>query len=106
MDKVLLRVKDLKRYGVNNWVTLGRWIREAGAPPGFYLGPNTRAWYKEDWDNWLANRPSAAPPENVKGDGPAPTGTAARKPKPPSSPTNIGESAPACNASSNGARHG
>jgi hypothetical protein len=65
MDKVLLRIKDLRRYGVNNWMTLARWIANEGAPAGFYLGPNTRCWYKEDWDTWLANRPSAAPPENA-----------------------------------------
>ena len=63
---MILRFPDLAHYGVNNWPTLGRWIREAGAPAGFYLGPNTRCWYKDDWDDWLANRPSAAPPDIVK----------------------------------------
>ena len=50
MNKVLLRFGDLARYGVNNWMTLGRWIREAGAPAGFYLGKNTRCWYQDDWE--------------------------------------------------------
>ena len=34
---VLLRLRDLKEYGVNNWPTLGRWIKEEGFPAGFYL---------------------------------------------------------------------
>ena len=85
-----------KLYGVNNWVTLGRWIKEEGAPAGFYLGKNTRAWYKEDWDAWLAARPKAdPPPEKVKGPGAVPPAPEARKPKPPFSPTKISESAPA-----------
>ena len=51
-------------YGVKNWVTSNRWIEKEGAPAGFYLGrSNTRAWFQDEWDNWLANRPSAAPPE-------------------------------------------
>ena len=53
MDRVLLRFKDLSRYGIKNHPTLARWIREGDAPAGFYLGPNTRAWYKDDWDNWF-----------------------------------------------------
>jgi hypothetical protein len=104
---MLLRFGDLKLYGVNNWVTLGRWIKEEGAPAGFYLGKNTRAWHKEDWDAWLANRPKADPPPEIKGGGPVPPGTTARKPKPPLSPTNMSESALACKALPNGrAAHG
>ena len=53
----LLRFPDLLPYGVNNRVTLERWIKDQGAPAGFFLGPNTRAWFKKDWDTWLANRP-------------------------------------------------
>jgi hypothetical protein len=98
----LLRMPELKEYGVNNWVTLGRWIRDEGAPAGFYLAKNTRAWYKEDWDNWLAARPKADPPPEIKGGGPVPPGTTARKPKPPLSPTNMSESALACKALPNG----
>ena len=30
----LLRFGGLKEYGVNNWTTLGRWIREEGFLPG------------------------------------------------------------------------
>ena len=61
-----MRFRDLVPYGVKNWVTLNRWIEKEGAPAGFYLGSNTRAWFQDEWDNWLANRPSAAPPEIVK----------------------------------------
>ena len=101
----LLRFRDLKEYGVNNW--LGRWIKEEGFPTGFYLAANTRAWYKQDCDAWLANRPKADPPPEIKGGGPVPPGTTARKPKPPLSPTNMSESALACKALPNGrAAHG
>jgi predicted DNA-binding transcriptional regulator AlpA len=64
----LLRFPDLAQYGVRNWPTLKRWIKEKDAPAGFYLGSNTRAWLKKDWDNWLANRPQAGapPPEKAK----------------------------------------
>ena len=65
----LLRFPDLAQYGVRNWVTLGRWIKEEGAPAGFYLGSNTRAWFKKDWDAWLASRPKADPPPEIKGGG-------------------------------------
>ena len=63
----LLRFRDLREYGVNNWPTLGRWIKEEGFPTGFYLAANTRAWDKDECDTWLANRPKAdPPPENAK----------------------------------------
>jgi len=51
---------DLKKMGiVSNWPTLSRWIRYEGFPPGIKLGPNTRAWFKDDVMAWLANRPQA-----------------------------------------------
>jgi predicted DNA-binding transcriptional regulator AlpA len=63
----LLRFRDLAQYGVHNWPTLGRWIEKEDFPAGFYLAANTRAWYKNDCDTWLANRPKAdPPPENEK----------------------------------------
>jgi predicted DNA-binding transcriptional regulator AlpA len=99
-----LRFSDLREMGVvRNWVTLGRWIEKEGFPPGLLLGPNTRVWPNDQVEAWIAGRPERRedpPPQNVKGDGPARTGTAARKPKPPSSPTNISESIPTCQASS------
>jgi len=62
---VLLRFRDLKRYGIKNHPTLKRWIEQADFPPGFYLGSNTRAWREDDCEVWLANRPKweARPPE-------------------------------------------
>jgi hypothetical protein len=65
---VLLRFSDLKTYGVRNWPTLARWIREEGFPPGFYLAANTRAWCQEHCDRWLANRPKAGPPPDIVGE--------------------------------------
>ena len=102
----LLRFGGLKEYGVNNWTTLGRWIREESFPPGFHLAKNTRAWYREDCDAWLASRPKAEPPPNIA------------KPRPCVSPQEAGRSdshkhpldselAPACQALTNGgAAHG
>ena len=44
-----LRFSDLRERGiVNNRVTLGRWIRDQGFPPGFLLGPNSRAWTEDE----------------------------------------------------------
>jgi predicted DNA-binding transcriptional regulator AlpA len=103
MPSELLRFKDLKRYGVSNWPSLGRWITKEGAPTGFYLGSNTRVWYKKDWDEWLANRPQAGPPpENVKGAGAVDAAPDARKPKPPSSPTKIKRIGTGCPTLPNG----
>ena len=45
----LLRFKDLKELGiVSNRVTLARRIRDQGFPPGFLLGPNSRAWTEDE----------------------------------------------------------
>ncbi len=53
----LIRFKQLKERGVvTNRVTLGRWIRDQGFPPGFLLGPNSRAWTEDSVDAWLAAR--------------------------------------------------
>jgi predicted DNA-binding transcriptional regulator AlpA len=57
----LLRFPDLQQYGVKNWPTFKRWVERHGAPAGFYLGANTRAWLKKDWDEWLANKAKAPP---------------------------------------------
>ncbi len=55
-----IRFADLKELGiVDNWVTLGNWIRREGFPPGVKLGPNTTAWPEPLVEHWLANRPSA-----------------------------------------------
>jgi predicted DNA-binding transcriptional regulator AlpA len=58
----LLRMRDLKRVGINNWVTLGRWIKTQGFPPGRYLGPNTRVWDAAEVAAWWHSRPEAEPP--------------------------------------------
>jgi Prophage CP4-57 regulatory protein (AlpA) len=53
-----VRFSDLKREQiVTNHVTLKRWIRKQGFPPGIMLGPNTRAWRRSSIDRWLASRP-------------------------------------------------
>jgi predicted DNA-binding transcriptional regulator AlpA len=57
MNDRLLRFSDLKALNiVKNWVTLERWIRCQGFPPGIQLGPNTRAWRESDIEAWLASR--------------------------------------------------
>ncbi len=60
MTKRLLRFADLKARGiVNNRVTLSHWIEGQGFPPGFLLGPNSRAWTEESVEAWLSGRPVA-----------------------------------------------
>jgi hypothetical protein len=55
----LLRFSDLKDRGiVSNYVTLARWIEREGFPPGFMMGPNTRAWRENEVEEWLASRPT------------------------------------------------
>ncbi len=45
----ILRFKDLKERGiVSNRVTLSRRIKDHGFPPGFLLGPNSRAWTEDE----------------------------------------------------------
>jgi predicted DNA-binding transcriptional regulator AlpA len=52
-----LRFSDLvERRIVSNRVTLGRWIKDQGFPPGILLGPNTRAWEEGAVNAWLASR--------------------------------------------------
>src|SRR4029450_13596813 len=63
----LLRFKDLKRVGINNWPTLKRRVEKDGLPPGRYIGDNTRAWTEEEVTAWWDKLPSAgAPPEKLK----------------------------------------
>jgi hypothetical protein len=57
-----LRFKHLKERGiVDNYVTLDRWIKEYGFPPGRLLGPNIRAWTDQEIAEWFASRPTEAP---------------------------------------------
>ena len=60
----LLRFYDLTDRGiVRNRVTLGRWIKERGFPPGILLGPNTRAWAEDEVEAWLAARTADREPK-------------------------------------------
>lgn len=62
--RIFYRYRDLKRMGiVGSWPTLLRWVKAGAFPPGVWLGPNVRAWPKEDIDAWMASRPSAAKTE-------------------------------------------
>jgi predicted DNA-binding transcriptional regulator AlpA len=54
----LLRFRDLKRVGINNWVTLRRRVEKDGFPPGRLLGPATRVWTTEEVENWFNSRPT------------------------------------------------
>jgi predicted DNA-binding transcriptional regulator AlpA len=98
----LLKFKDLSRVGVNNYPTLKRWQKDQGFPKGRLLGENTRVWTEEEIVAWWDSRVEQPPPENVKGAGAVDAAPDARKPKPPLSPTNISELAPACKALPNG----
>jgi predicted DNA-binding transcriptional regulator AlpA len=52
-----LRFTDLVALGiVRNRMTLGRWVRDHGFPPGVLLGPNSRAWSEAEVRSWLASR--------------------------------------------------
>lgn len=66
MSDTLLRFRDLKdRKIVQNHVTLRRWIEQEGFPPGFLLGPNSRAWRASEVEAWLNSRPTC--PAELKG---------------------------------------
>lgn len=59
-DGVIWRFRDLKRRQiVGNWTTLLEWIAAQDFPPGFRLGPNSRAWFATDVIAWLKSRPAA-----------------------------------------------
>ena len=55
-----LRYSDLQAAGiVLNRMTLSRWIRHYGFPPGILLGPNTRAWPADEVEAWIESRADA-----------------------------------------------
>jgi predicted DNA-binding transcriptional regulator AlpA len=57
MTKRLLRYQDLKSRGiVNNRMTLSRWIKTNGFPPGFMLGANTHVWAEDEVDAFIDSR--------------------------------------------------
>jgi predicted DNA-binding transcriptional regulator AlpA len=54
-----LRFNDLVARGVlRNRVTLGRWVKDHGFPPGLKIGDNTRVWTEESIEKWIAERAS------------------------------------------------
>jgi hypothetical protein len=44
----------------NNRMTLGRWIRDRGFPPGVMLGENSRRWRSDTVEAWEAAQIAAA----------------------------------------------
>jgi hypothetical protein len=61
MHRPLLKFKDLARYGIHNWPTLRRWQDRLGAPIGFMNGVNSRVWFEDEWEAWIAARAEAPP---------------------------------------------
>ena len=51
-DEVSLVARNI----VRNRVTLGRWIENNDFPPGFLIGPNSRAWPEDQVEAWLVAR--------------------------------------------------
>ena len=61
MGKILIRFKDLKQRGiVRSWAQLANLIRRENFPAGFLLSANTRCWYQDSVESWLATRPTDA----------------------------------------------
>jgi hypothetical protein len=55
----LLRFADLRARGiVTSWPMLRYRVAHNDFPPGIMLGANTRAWYEEDIEAWVASRPT------------------------------------------------
>jgi hypothetical protein len=60
---VYLRYPDLVAANiVNSWMAVNRLIDAEGFPPGVMLAANTRAWRRDEVENWLATRPSGKKP--------------------------------------------
>ncbi len=58
-----LRYADLVDQGiVNNWTTLGRWVKTQGFPPGVLIGPNTRVWTPEEIEAYYKARAAKMEP--------------------------------------------
>ena len=56
----LLRLKQVKKQIPYSSATIYRKIAEGKFPPGFKLGPNSRAWFQSTIDRWKAEREAAA----------------------------------------------
>jgi hypothetical protein len=55
----LVRFKGLLERGiVESYQGLRHLIKTEGFPPGFLLGPSSRAWRIDEVNAWLASRPS------------------------------------------------
>jgi predicted DNA-binding transcriptional regulator AlpA len=62
-ERRALRFPDLKvRYGITSRQHLRNLIRHHGAPAGRLLGPNFRVWFDDEWEAWIASRPTAPSP--------------------------------------------
>ena len=60
MGTQFLRFKDLVERGiVGNRVTLSRWVKTQGFPPGVLIGPNTRVWTPEEIEVYYKARAEA-----------------------------------------------
>src|SRR5262245_36332690 len=69
MARVIVNFSGLAPYGIKNWTTLRRWQKKLGFPSGFMLGMNTRVWFLDEVEAWVAAR-AEAPPDILK---PAPS---------------------------------
>ena len=62
MTSRILRMRDLKARGiVHSWPALKRKVARDAFPPGFMIGPNSRAWLESEVDAWIASRPTGGP---------------------------------------------
>jgi hypothetical protein len=61
---VLLRFRDLKRVGINNWPSLKRRVLQDNFPTGRYVGKN-RVWTEEEVLDWWNALPKAEPPPDI-----------------------------------------
>jgi predicted DNA-binding transcriptional regulator AlpA len=60
MPSSLYRFPDLQERRIaGSWAQLGRMQKQHGFPAGIMLSENVRAWYADQVDAWLANRPTA-----------------------------------------------
>jgi predicted DNA-binding transcriptional regulator AlpA len=50
---------DLKAFGVvRSRMTLWRLIKNEGFPEGILISPQRRVWRRDEWQAWVANRPT------------------------------------------------
>jgi prophage regulatory protein len=71
----LIRIKKVQeKTGGTSRVQIWRGVRAATFPPPVQTGPNSIAWFEDEVDNWVANRPrvSYAPAMSASTDQSAP----------------------------------